>query len=118
MRCDQYIGLNEWAAKLVSRKEKVREHGVQIFADGRKKQFTRWRRMPLVRKEDAGIIRGAYKEEVAKLKRYKLPTGETYTEYVQAAPWSGGPCYFIALKDANGKPVPESLWSDEEIALA
>lgn len=118
MRCDQYIGLNNWARRLVTRKAKVREYGVQVFADGARKQFSRWRRIPLVRTEHAGAIRGAYKPQVNKLHRYTLPGGEQYTEYVQATPWSGGPCYFIALKDKHGNPVPESLWTDAELAQA
>lgn len=118
MRCDQYIGLNDWARRLVARKEKVREFGVQVFGNGKRKQFARWRRVPMVRTEHAGVIKGAWNPQVAKLHRYTLPTGEVYVEYVQATPWSGGPCYFIALKDSKGNPVPESLWTDEEIARA
>lgn len=118
MRCDQYIGLNEWASRFVNRKQKVRETGVQSFADGTKKNFDRWRRVPVLRREHAGIIRGAWRAEVAKLHRYTLPNGEQYVEYVQAQPWSGGPCYFVALMDRDGKPVPASLWTDDEIANA
>ena len=118
MRCDQYIGLNDWARKLVSTKTKVREYGVQVFADGGRARFSRWRRITLVRKEHAGVIRGAYKPQVDKLHRYTLPSGEVFTEFVQATPWSGGPCYFIALKDKHGVPVPESLWTKDEIARA
>jgi hypothetical protein len=118
MRCDQYIGLNGWAKRLVTRKQQVREIGIQILPGGVKKSFNRWRRVPVVRTEHAGVIRGAYKAQVAKLHRYTLPTGEQYVEYLQAQPWSGGPCYFIALKDKHGNPVPESLWTDEEIAQA
>lgn len=118
MRCDQYIGLNDWARRLVTGKQKVREQGVRTFASGKKKSFSRWRRIPLVRSEHAGVIRGAYKPQVAKLHRYTLPDGQVLVEFVQATPWSGGPCYFIALKDKQGNALPESLWSDEEIARA
>lgn len=118
MRCDQYIGLNSWASRLVTRKQKVREYGVQVFASGKRKSFRRWRRIPVVRSEVAGVVRGAWNPQVAKLHKYTLPDGQKYVEYVQACPWSSGPCYFIALKDKHGKPVPESLWTDEEIARA
>ena len=40
---------------------------------------------------------------------------EKYFEYVQEEPWSSGPMFFIALKDAEGTPVSESLWTQEEI---
>lgn len=115
-RSDQYIGLNDWAKRMVTRKVKVREEGIRHFAGGKKQSFNRWRRMPLVRSEHAGVIRGAYQPIVAKLHRYTLPNGEVFVEYIQAAPWHSGPCYFIALKDRHGKPVPESLWTDEEIS--
>lgn len=114
MRCDQYIGLNDWARRLVTRKEKVREFGVQVFAGGKRKKFSRWRRIPVARKESAGVIRGAYDSRFP-LHRYTLPGGVVLVEYVQASPWSGGPCYFVALKDQQGRPVPESLWTDAEI---
>ena len=114
-RSDQYIGLNPWAKRMLTRKVKVREEGVRYFADGKKQRFNRWRRMPLVRTEHAGVIHGAYSPIVAKLHRYTMQNGEQFVEYVQAAPWYGGPCYFIALMDKHGKPVPESLWTDEEI---
>jgi hypothetical protein len=39
-----------------------------------------------------------------------------YEEFVQATPWSGGPCYHIALRDRTGKVVANSLWSEEELA--
>ena len=39
-----------------------------------------------------------------------------YREYIQAEPWSSGPCIFIALWDIeNNIPVKDSLWTDEEI---
>lgn len=114
-RSDQYIGLNERARRMVTGKVKVREHGTRIFADGKKQRFSRWRRMPVARVEHAGILRGVWTPKVAVLHRYTMPDGKVYVEYVQAAPWSGGPCYFIALMDKHGKPVPESLWTEEEM---
>lgn len=114
-RSDQYIGLNDWARRLVTRKQKVREVGVQIFANGKKKSFNRWRRAAMTRKEHAGVIPGVWIEQVSLLHRYTMPDGTVYVEYVQATPWSGGPCYFIALMDKHGNPVPESLWTEEEM---
>ncbi|MBX9685673.1 MAG: hypothetical protein K2X27_03160 [Candidatus Obscuribacterales bacterium] len=114
-RSDQYVGLNPWAKRLVNRKVKVREQGVRFFADGSKQSFKRWARLPDARKEHAGVIRGAYTPVVAALHRYTMADGRQFFEYLQAAPWYGGPVYYVALKDKNGKPVPESLWTDEEI---
>jgi hypothetical protein len=114
-RSDQYIGLNTWARKLVTRKLTVREEGTRTFPGGKKQRFSRWRRMPVARKQHVGVIRGAWIPVVAVLHRYTMPNGEQYVEFVQANPWSSGPQYFIALKDSRGNPVPESLWTDEEI---
>jgi hypothetical protein len=118
MRCDQYVGLNPWASKLVSRKIKVHEVGVRTFPNGRSKRFNRWYRMPLARITKIGKIKGAWNDHVADLHRYTFPDGRVFVEYVQASPWSGGPCYFIALKDRHGRPVPESLWTDDELMTA
>ncbi|MBX9720071.1 MAG: hypothetical protein K2X81_01645 [Candidatus Obscuribacterales bacterium] len=115
MKIDQYMGLNDWARKLVNTKVKVREHGVRIFSDGTRMQFSRWARIPVVRKEHAGAIASMSHKENRILHRYTLPSGVQYTEYLQACPGSGGPCYFIALKDSNGVPVPDSLWTKDEI---
>ncbi|MGH9553291.1 MAG: hypothetical protein ACRD3W_28175, partial [Terriglobales bacterium] len=66
--------------------------------------------------EVIGSIEGAWDPVVAELHRHTLSDGSMYEEYVQAAPWSGGPCYFIALKDESGQPVAKSLWSEEQLA--
>ncbi len=114
-RSDQYIGLNDWARRHVTGKQKVREVGVRIHANGKKVNFNRWRRVPNARKEHVGVIHGAWIPVVAPLHRYTMPDGRVFVEYVQAEPWCSGPCYFIALKDKHGNPVPESLWTDEEM---
>lgn len=54
-------------------------------------------------------------EEGGHLFRYTLPNKRVFYEYIQADPWSSGPCIFLALKDAKGKPVRESLWPKETI---
>lgn len=118
-RSDQYIGLNDWARKTVLRKEKVRQFGVNVFADGRRKRFSRWANLPVARIQVIGIIPGVYCDKVADLKRYTLSNGKVYEEYVQETPWCGGPMYHLALRDVKtGKPVPQSLWTGEEMGLA
>jgi hypothetical protein len=118
MRMDQYVGLNKWATRKVNRRIKVREVGVRHFPGGKSRQFDRWVRMPLARREVIGQVPGAYKDVVANLYRYTLPKGEVYEEFIQATPWSGGPCYHIALKDRRGNVVRQSLWTDDELANA
>jgi hypothetical protein len=115
-RFDQYRGLNQWAQRTVCKREKVRITGVMHFSHGRVKRFSRWSNVPKARIKVIGIIVGAWKPKVADLHRYSMPGGKVYEEYVQCAPWSAGPVYHIALKDAKtGQPVAESLWTDEEI---
>lgn len=48
--------------------------------------------------------------------RYTFRDGRVLEGYVQAEPWSSGPCTFMALRDAETKePVPETLWSEADI---
>lgn len=115
-RFDQYIGLNEWARKTVLRKEKVRQFGVNVFADGRRKRFSRWTNLPAARIQVIGIIHGVYTEKVSDLHRYTMSDGKVYEEFVQVTPWAGGPMYHLALRDVRtGKPVPQSLWTQKMI---
>lgn len=118
MRCDQYIGLNDWAKLLVSPGTvKVRERVVRFYPGGRREHFYRTVRLPLAQSEVIGTIGSAFAEDfvVANLYRHTLPNGKVYEEFIQASPWSSGPCYFIALRDAQGVVVPQSLWSDQDL---
>jgi hypothetical protein len=115
-RFDQYRGLNDWARNTLLKREKVRIFGEMVFQDGRRKRFSRWAKVPAARISVIGKIAGAYKDYVADLHRYSMPDGKVYVEYVQADPWSSGPVYHIALKDARtGKPLAKSLWTQDEI---
>jgi len=119
MRMDQYRGLNDWACKTVLKTEKVRQFGTMVFSDGRRKRFSRWTKVPVARVRVIGKITGAWNPHVADLHRFNMPDGKVYDEYVQVTPWSGGPVYHIALRDVRtGQPVPESLWTDDEIMEA
>lgn len=115
MRMDQYIGLNKWAKQRVSETEVVREVGVRILPDGRVVNFDRTGAMTLATKEVVGHIPGVWKEHVADLHRYKMPNGQVFVEFVQAEPWCGGPCYYIALKNKKGQVVRQSLWTQDEM---
>lgn len=115
-RFDQYRGLNTWATKTVLKREKARITGEMRFQDGRRKSFSRWAKVPVARIKVIGKIAGVYKDFVGDLHRYSMPDGKVYDEYVQCTPWSSGPVYHIALKDARtGAPVAQSLWTQDEI---
>ncbi len=53
---------------------------------------------------------------LAQLHRYTMPDGKVYEEYIQEIIHSGGPCYFLALRTADGQPVRHTLWTDEEVS--
>ena len=56
------------------------------------------------------------KEDTYKLYKYLTKTGREVEEYIQAEPWSSGPCFFIALRYIDTKrSILKSLWSQEEI---
>lgn len=86
-RSDQRIGLNPWATKFV--------------ADKKREQYdtfeTAWS--------------GDYL-----LYKYTADDGVMTYEYMQAVPWSSGPCYFIALRWGDtDKKVARSLWKTREM---
>jgi hypothetical protein len=47
------------------------------------------------------------------LYRHALKDGRTADEFLQVAPWSSGPMFFIGLKVSDGV---EFIWTEEEIA--
>jgi hypothetical protein len=107
MRCDQFAGLPDDAVKFLNENTKppiicptcncVRP--VQIDVVG----------------HYAGMFGDNYD-----LHRHKLNDGGYADEYVQAAPWSSGPVFFIGLHvyDKHGVLRHSFLWSEDEICNA
>ena len=118
MRMDQFIGLNNWAKRKVRRTKLVREIGKEIRPSGKEVPFDRTVRVPVMQKTAYSKVRGQYKLFAGDLHRYVLASGAVIEEYVQRIICSGGDCYFIALRDGAGKPIPESLWTEEQLARA
>jgi len=112
---DQYIGLNRYARRLITRTKTVLEFGIRIHKGGKSEAFCHERRFRVVTVANVGRVAGTYKPTVAPLKSYTFPGGRVLTEFVQDVPWSGGPCYHIALRDQKGVVVAKSLWTDEEL---
>lgn len=54
------------------------------------------------------------------LYRHQLKDGRYADEFLQADPWSSGPCFFIGLRvyDLDGNVTEEFKWNDEELANA
>ena len=118
MRMDQFVGLNTWAKRKVRRTKVVHEVGTEIRPSGKEIPFDRMRRVNVVQKSAYSKVRARFKIFAGDLHRYVLPNGAVLEEYLQATMESGGPCYFIALRDSAGKPVKKSLWTREELARA
>ncbi len=120
MRTDQHRGLNQWATLFVRgcgkphfsgkhRTEKV------VLPDGTEGELEIPVYKPCVLREESGEFYAGMFDNYYPLFRYTFRSGQVYTEYVQAAPWSSGPMFFLALRDEKGQSVTESLWRDEEI---
>lgn len=112
----QYIGFNEAAQAILAETKKVGTMVITIIPlEGK----------PNVRTED--VLEPAYTKEVYErqepwiestneLYRYTFSDGRVLEGYVQAEPWSSGPCTFMALRDAaTGEPIAETLWPQSDI---
>lgn len=118
MRCDQFMGLNEWALNFVKGDLVFiyREEVTRIHPDGHRETLApRPVYESSVKSEESdSFYVGMFGDEYITHK-YTFPDGRVYHENVQAAPRSSGPVFFLALKDENGNWVRESLWTQEEI---
>jgi len=118
MRMDQYAGLNAWARKSIAKRQKALVTGTARTPDGRTFRVRRWIKLPVAKVEVIGALKGAWNPHVADLRRFTMPDGKVYIEYVQQDVWCGGPIWHTALKDARtGKPVKQSLWTREEMGI-
>lgn len=102
MRMDQYVGLTDrakkWLDENATRLEWVK---TVTYSDGRQETF----QGSVIEWEAYGVIRGAWNDEVAALRRYTLKDGSRLEEFVLAQPWSSGPMYFIGLRPAPDSPA-------------
>lgn len=118
MRVDQYMGLNKWARRLLSRKLKgVVEVGQLVYPSGKVVPFERKQVSAVKSVKSIGYIRGRYVARVARRKEYTMHDGRVFTEVVQDVRHCGGPNYFIALADADGNLVPSSLWTEAQMSM-
>lgn len=112
MRCTQVIGLNERT------REFLRENTATTLKKCGCPTCTtlHWE----VREEEvyASAAHTGMFDDGPELYKYRLKDGRWVFEYVQAVPWSSGPCIFLALQDEAKQPLPQSLWSEDEIANA
>jgi len=119
IRMDQYIGLNHRAEDLVAGKRILlyTKHETQIYPDGKTEVLDSKDiyGSDIKREESEEFYEGMFGDKYL-LNKYTFPDGRVYIEFVQAEPWSSGPMFFLALKDAEtGEEIVESLWTEEEI---
>lgn len=121
MRTWQHIGFNDYAKKLLSKTKQVGERREEIRypqPDGSHKTVLGpW--IPIIVEDYENELIGSedvWYGEGPCLERYTFSDGTVLESYVQECPWSSGPMTFMALRTPDGKPVPESLWTEEEIA--
>jgi hypothetical protein len=104
MRCDQILGLPVEAIEF------LRKYEVQPEACPHcKRLFDR-------KLEVCSYYHGMF-DDPYNLYRHLLIDGRTAEEFVQADPWSSGPCMFLGLRvyDTNADLESEFLWSQEDI---
>ncbi len=113
IRMDQLMGLLPWAEEFVAGTPVLcyTEEVTRIYPDGRKETCEpRLVHRSLVKEEKSGeCFTGMFDQEYS-LSKYTFPDGRVYFERVEKEPWSSGPMFFLALQDAKGNWVPESLW--------
>jgi hypothetical protein len=61
-------------------------------------------------------IFGMFGEPINKTYLYEDSDGKKFESFIQAEPWSSGPCTFMALRWADTKELINGCyWSEEEI---
>lgn len=99
MRCDQFIGLPPDAIKFL--------HKYETPAS----QCPHCHRPYATNLEPCGQYEGMFGDTYY-LYRHHLKSGLVAEEFLQADPWSSGPCFFLGLRISDGT---EFLWPQEEI---
>lgn len=121
MRCDQFMLLNEWASNLVKGELMLvwMEEVTRVYPDGLREALEpRPVFKSSVNTEESGEFYSGMFDDEYPLRKYTFADGRVYFEKVQAASWSAGYVFFLALEDEKGNWVPESLWAEEVIRAA
>jgi len=106
MRCDQFMGLTPEAIDFL-RENEVPENKCACCNHAFPRAL-----------EKIGSFFGMFGDEYS-LFRHILKDGRIANEYLQAAPWSSGPCFFLGL-EVHGKDLPTQKfeWSKHDIDKA
>lgn len=105
MRSDQHMGLSIEASDFLVFNELVPEPCPHCQ-----------RPYPPITEPSGKTYSGMFMEEYP-LFRHELKSKGYAEEYLQAAPWSSGPCLFLGLKvyDSNGTEIRDFQWTEQEI---
>ena len=98
-RSDQHIGLTNEAVSFLKKYEIT------------PKVCSKCKRPHTLKLKIIGTYSGMFTNEYP-LHRHHLIDGLHVDEFLQAAPWSSGPVFFIGLKVSDGRKF---IWTDEEI---
>ena len=123
IRCTQVYGLSDRARALVEDLQPAIGAGSfsGMFDEEGQYPLNRYvRRTYAIRTllMQADRIRADLAEKLAEIDMVSANETTVFAEYVQAEPWSSGPCIFTALRDADGNPVEESLWAERAMDVA
>jgi hypothetical protein len=121
IRCDQLMGLNEWASDFIKGELVLVwvEEVTRVYPDGRREKIEpRPIYQSSIKKEESGEFYLGMFDNTYPLHKYTFPDGRIYFEVLQVERWSSGPVHFLALQDENRNWIPESLWTEEDIAAA
>lgn len=119
MRCWQYQGFNNEAQKILDEEIKV---GVKtstfIYEDGRVPSEVSVKEdvfeKPYITEKYE--FHNPWYDSGCDLLIYRFKDGKILESYVQAEPWSSGPCTFLALRDhVTKEPLVETLWDEKLI---
>ena len=114
MRCTQIIGINEKADKFLEENIKI-DYQYCGCPDCKTKHVKAPVELDHIDKKEFGMF-----DDGPILRKYQLVDDSWVYEFIQADPWSSGPCIFLALsRDPEGNdPINETLWDEEEIKNA
>lgn len=101
IRCDQFMGLNEWASKFVKGEPVLvcTEEVTRVSPDGRRETLEpRPVYESSIKMEKSGEFYSGMFEDEYHLHKYTFPDGTVYFEKLQATPWSSGPVHFLASR--------------------
>ena len=118
LRCELIAGLNEWAKAFVA-SELVRTHDAMVpwttsFGDVELNVIPHFEGLEIQKEQYAEYA--GLGGDTAPLHRYTFPDGRVYCEVEQEhPPLSVFPVVFLALQDAQGRILPQSLWPEEVV---